>query len=200
MHKSTGEILEGIKGEDRNTLSYIYEIFFPMVENFILHTRGNSFDAKDVFQDAMVIIYTQLKNDSLYLHHSFRSYIFSVSKYVWFKELKRKQFEISNNYSGLDLNGDGIDIEKEYIKMEKRKLFLDHFQKLKPECRRLIDLFINKTSISVITSIMGYSSNQYTKNRRNFCKGVLVREIWNSPRYKELKNESYRENSKVPRW
>lgn len=200
MYKSTGEILEGIKCEDQSILSYVYDFFFPQIEKFILNAKGNSFDAKDVFQDAIVIIFIQLKNDNLHLNHSFKNYLFSVSKYIWFRELKKKKYEANTNLSLFELVEDEVDIEEEYIKMEKRKLFHDYFMKLKPECRRLINLFIHKKSISSITSVMGYSSNQYTKNRRNFCKSVLVKNIWDSSRYKELKNESYRENIKIPRW
>ena len=63
----------------------------------------------------------------------------------------------------------------------------------------VLRLFYDKTPIFQITRLMNFSSDQYTKNRRNHCKGELIKAVWKNPRYKELKNESYRENSEIPR-
>lgn len=198
MVNNSSKILTGIKEENRQVLFFVYQNFYPQVENFILISHGSSFDAQDVFQDAMVVIYNKAKKTEFELKYSFGAYLFSVSKYIWYKELRRRRKE--NTYlESLD-NIDNIDsgIEQEYIKMEKRKLVLDHFMTLKPQYQLLLRLFYKKTPISEITKIMNYSSDQYTKNRRVYCKELLAKEIRKNPRFNELKNESFKENSTIP--
>ncbi|MCK4920752.1 MAG: sigma-70 family RNA polymerase sigma factor [Bacteroidales bacterium] len=200
MVKNSSEILTGIKEENSHVLYFVYQNFYPQVETFILIAHGSTFDAQDVFQDAMVVIYNKVKRTNFELKYSFGTYLFSVSKYIWFKELKRRQKENSYLEAMNDDQSIDSDIEEAYIKMEKRKLILDHFMTLSPQYQRLLTLFFEKTPISEITKIMNYSSDQYTKNRRNYCKGLLVNEIRKNPRFNELRNESFKENSSIPRW
>lgn len=200
MINDSEEILNSIKEENSKVLFFIYQSYFPKVESFILNGRGSSFDAQDVFQDALVVIYNKSKESRFVIKDSFGAYLFSISKYIWYKELKRRKKE--NVYLATFEGVEYIDsdIEAEYIKMEKRKLVTEHFACLKPEYQQLLSLFYDKTPISEITRIMSYSSDQYTKNRRNHCKGILVREIRKNPRFNELRYESFRENSVIPRW
>lgn len=200
MENNSSEILTGIKEENSHVLYFVYQNFYPQVETFILIAHGSTFDAQDVFQDAMVVIYNKVKRTNFELKYSFGTYLFSVSKYIWFKELKRRQKENSYLEAMNDDQSIDSDIEEAYIKMEKRKLILDHFMTLSPQYQRLLTLFFEKTPISEITKIMNYSSDQYTKNRRNYCKGLLVNEIRKNPRFNELRNESFKENSSIPRW
>lgn len=194
------DILEGIKREDRKILNLLYSNYFPSVSYFVNKNRGTETDARDVFQDALVIIFLKVKKSIPRLQSTFSSYLFSIVSYLWIKELRRRQ--ISDRNTPLPKMEDFIEdsIEDEYILMEKRKLVLENYFLLSDECQKLISLYISKTPVFRITKIMGYSTEQYCRNRKTNCKEKLVRKIWNSPRYNELKNESYTQGSKVPRW
>ncbi|MCF8377967.1 MAG: sigma-70 family RNA polymerase sigma factor [Bacteroidales bacterium] len=196
---SSREILTGIKEENNKVLYFIYQNFFPKVERFVLIAQGNSLDAQDVFQDALVVIYIKTKDPKFEIKESFESYLFTISKFIWFKELRRRNKEnlifASREQENLDK-----DIVEEYFKMERKKLIFEYFTSLDPQYQLLLRLFYDKTPISEITSIMNYSSDQYTKNRRNYVKALLVKEIRKNPKFNELKNESFRENSAIPRW
>jgi len=200
MINDSGEILKSIKEENSKVLFFIYQFYFPKVESFILKGYGSTFDAQDVFQDTLVVIYNKSKESEYAIRDSFGAYLFSISKYIWYKELKRRKQE--DLYLESLKSGEyfASDIEIEYIRMEKRKLITEYFACLKPEYQNLLKLFYEKTPISEITRIMNYSSDQYTKNRRNHCKGLLVKEIRKNPRFNELRYESFRENSVIPRW
>lgn len=200
INPSDREILIAIKLEDRRVLNYLYSRYFSSVSYYVHKHSGTEADAQDVFQDALVIIFLRVKKSIPELKSSFTSYLHSIIAYLWMKELRRMR--ISSRNTPVPTEEELIDdsLVEEYILMEKRKLVLEYYSQLSKECKKLLTLYINETPVFRITQIMGYSSVQYCRNRKTSCKEKLVRKIWNSPRYKELKNEKYQQGSKVPRW
>jgi len=194
------EILEAIKREDSKVLRFLYEKYFPGVSGYILNNSGSEEDAKDVFQDSLVVIYLKVTESDALIIESFKNYLHSVVYFIWSKELRRRKIVRNNIEDYFEINQVDESIPEWYTRMEKRQLIIDHFNQLNDECKKLLTLFINETPIARITSIMEYKSDAYCRNRRHVCKGRLIRRIWNSPRYKELRNEKYSKSTKIPRW
>ena len=193
-------IIESIKNRDRGALLEIYQIYFPQIRHYILSNSGNQFDAEDIFQDAMVIVYMKVKESTFSLTSSFSTYLLGVARFLWLEELLRKRKFFGTDTGNINLIGIQDDLIDDYLKLERRKLLLYHFNELSEDCKKLLGLYFNEVPVSRITVLMGYSNDQYTKNRRLACKERLIRTIWNNPRFKELKNEAYQQDTKVPRW
>ena len=49
-------ILEGIRGQQRDAVLFVYKEYFPTIKYLITSNSGTEVDAEDVFQDALVII------------------------------------------------------------------------------------------------------------------------------------------------
>ncbi|MCB8994340.1 MAG: sigma-70 family RNA polymerase sigma factor [Bacteroidales bacterium] len=194
------ELIDALKKEDNRVLLDIYRIHFPEARHYIMANSGNVFDAEDIFQDAMLLIYLKIKRNSLQINSGFGSYLGGIIRFLWLKELERKRKYFGKELQLEDSINDHSDLLEDYIRMEKRKLILEHFLELGSDCQKLIHLFVNETPVDRITSLMGFSTDQYTRNRRKVCKERLVRAIWENPRFKELKNEAFRQDTKVPRW
>ena len=61
------ELLDGIRNHDSGVLEFVYQKYFPMIESFVLHNQGSSEQAKDVFQEAMIIVYKKIREGRLEL-------------------------------------------------------------------------------------------------------------------------------------
>lgn len=194
------QIIESIKREDAAFLLEIYRDYFPGVRHYIMMNSGNNFDAEDLFQDAMVLIYVRIRNNEFSPKNSFGSYLNNIVRYLWLKELERKRKYFGSEIDANNQVPDEVDFIEDYIKLEKRKLILEHFAAMNEECKKILELSVKEVPVVMITAVMGYSSEQYTRNRKNACKERLVKAIWSNPRFKELKNEAYRQDTKVPRW
>jgi DNA-directed RNA polymerase specialized sigma24 family protein len=194
------DVVDAIRREDRIALLNIYKTYFPQVRHHIISNSGNINDAEDIFQDALVLIYLKIRNNELVLHSTFGTYLIGVVKFLWHKELERKRKYFKVPLDSMESFPGDENLFEDYIKLERRKLIMEHYYLLHEECRKILDLYIKETPISRITTLMGYTSEQYTKNRRTVCKERLVRAIWNNPRFKELKNEPHRQDTEVPRW
>ena len=89
-------IVEGIRKQDKKILKDIYFIYFPDIKKYILDNTGSIQDAKDIFQEAIIIVYRKAKERNLIIPSSFKLYIFAVCRYIWIKQLSKQKENIEN--------------------------------------------------------------------------------------------------------
>src|SRR6185295_19349655 len=61
---------------------------FPLVAKYVSQTGGSFEDAKDVFQDALVIYYEKLVSAPVTLQYSEQSYLLGIARHLWAKKNK----------------------------------------------------------------------------------------------------------------
>jgi RNA polymerase sigma factor (sigma-70 family) len=194
------EIIDGIKRQDSDVLLFIYKKNFRSVKHYIENNNGNEKDAEDVFQDVLIILFDKIRHKTLNLQCSFHTYLFSVLKYTWLRQLMYRDQKKFTNENCDDLSSENIGLVDDIINSERRKIFLQHFNEISQDCQKIIRLILKGYSITEITKVMGYLSEQHTKNRRFRCKKNLIERILKNPNYKELTNERTGEDYSVPRW
>jgi RNA polymerase sigma factor (sigma-70 family) len=195
---SNDEYIRGILEHDEVVLRHIYNENFRKVTQLVCTNNGNSDEAADVFQDAILVIYNKVKEGKLILTASFETYLYAVAKMVWKAEYRRKTGRMQDGDSGKELISD-IDVQQNLIQNEKFKLVWFHFDKLTSNCQKVIRMVLDGLSIQEITEQMNFSTDQHTKNRRLRCKESLMKSIIKDPRYKELTDFS-KNNDQFARW
>ena len=186
------KIIEGIIRGDNEILKYLYHENFRKVRFLITTNNGSEVDAEDIFQETLVVLYRKLRESNYQITSSLNTFIYAVARTMWLKELSSRKlkaeiFDTEDSYIS-DLP-DIIDIIE---KNDRLKLFREKFEELSADCKKVLNMFLNNLSIRDITRIMGYSSEQHTKNRQYRCKKSLIEKIKNSKQYKELGNEIYK--------
>ncbi len=177
-------IIEGIRNQDKLILKEIYLVYFPVIKRYIIDNNGSEQDAKDVFQEGIIIIYRKIKAGNLNLTSSFKSYIYSVCRFIWIKQLSKDKEDAEKMDNYLEYEGvQDIDID-EYEKNEQYKLYQKHFKRLEKDCRKLLQMFLNKVPLKEIAKELGIDSQQYIKRKKYKCKEQLVRYIKSDPKYK----------------
>lgn len=194
------EIINGIIAENDDVFLYIYKNSYRPVRHLITTNNGNEEDARDIFQEALFILYKKLKSNNLRLYCSVSTFIYSIARLLWLKELKIRGKEVSgyNNYD--NYIDESSNIIKTYEYNERLSLYRRIFEQLSEDCKKILQMVMKSFTISEITKIMGYSSEQHTKNRRYRCKKALVNRIMQNPEYYELKNEVHNIDREIPRW
>ncbi|MFA9389832.1 MAG: RNA polymerase sigma factor [Prolixibacteraceae bacterium] len=188
-HYSNEELLRGIQRNNNIVLRYIYKSYYHKINTFVNHNSGDEADANDIFQEAVIIIYRKLKNNSLQLENcTFETYLYSVCKYLWLKQLEKRKNTIVQ-VKDISYFSESIfdeDLEDVVRKNERYKLFQDHYQKLGKDCQKILQLFFDKVPIKQIAEIMGLVSESYAKKRKHQCKEYLVRSIKQDTEYKNI--------------
>ena len=78
--------------EDRKeeALKYLYRSMFKMIQHYIQTNNGGPSDVDDVFQDAIIVLYHQVRKPSFLLTSSISTYFYSVCRNLWLKKLRRQ--------------------------------------------------------------------------------------------------------------
>jgi RNA polymerase sigma factor (sigma-70 family) len=184
------KLIEGITHGDNEVLKLIYKENFRIIRHLVTSNKGNVSDAKDIFQETMVILFRKIRENNIDITSSLNTYIYGIARILWLKELtiRRKNSEIYDTEDHfISKIPNIIDLIE---KNERLRLFRDKFEELSEDCKKVIRMFLNKIPVKDITQIMGYSSEQHTKNRHYRCKKSLISRIKGNNKYKELGYEN----------
>jgi RNA polymerase sigma factor (sigma-70 family) len=179
-------LLSGLISRDENILGEFYVSYFQSVRRYVLSNHGNDEDARDLFQDVLLVLFQKVRDERFKLTCSLGTYLYSISRILWLKELgKRKR--ISHNLVDYE---EFIDADSDIALLSERNerllFYRKCFDRLSAACRKVLTLFLEGFSIAEITIMMGYNSEQHTKNRRYRCKLSLINSIKAEYDYKTM--------------
>ncbi|WP_179830088.1 RNA polymerase sigma factor [Spirosoma fluviale] len=177
--------INGLRTGDAVLLKEIYSRFFSGIKQMIQTNAGSLDDAKDIFQDALMIIYRQALRPDFTLTVAFYTYLYSVCRKLWLKQLRNRstkgEVEITET---MDIMEEGL--LEAITRNEQYKLYQDNFRKLGDDCQKLLRLFMEDRSVKELMALLGYSSESYTKKRKFQCKEKLISLIKEDSRYRDL--------------
>ena len=179
------DYLKGIAENNLRVLQNIYNNSLPEVIKHIKKNSGTTEDAKDVFQEGILVVFKKVSQGELELTTPFHVYLFSICKRIWLKKLKKRgQREVTFDSIGEYTIEE--DLDEAFIKTRKWNLFNNKFQALTEECRTVLKMLFNGKSGKEIAQAMGYTE-EYAKRKKYKCKNSLAEMIKKDPEYKDLK-------------
>jgi RNA polymerase sigma factor (sigma-70 family) len=163
-------LLEGLAKNDRQAIETIYKQHYNMVQSLIINNNGSVDDARDIFQEAMIVLYEKAKSGSFELNCLLKTYLYSVCRRLWLKKLQQQQ-KIVPDINGLE---EMIPVEEEIDQHGQRSSAYQMMEKammnLGEPCRSLIDAFyLQKKSMTDIASFFGYTNADNAKNQKYKC-------------------------------
>jgi len=81
--KENYELLEAIMNNNQKEFNYFFEDEFPKIARLILNNNGTLENAKDIFQDALVIVIENVLHQKIDLTCSLGTYMYSVCRYIF---------------------------------------------------------------------------------------------------------------------
>ena len=76
-------------GKHNKAFRKLYQ-YFSKVEKFVLNHGGTKSEAKDLFQDALLVVYEKFSDPKFELQCTTETYLFSICKYKWKNRLTKK--------------------------------------------------------------------------------------------------------------
>lgn len=180
-------LLNGLMKGDSKAIDTIYDGCFNQVRIMIKDHKGSADDAKDVFQDAMMVLYRRLHEGDFNLTCKLSSYLQVICRNMWRSKSRRTPMVSLSEHVGpdhVDLDDSIID---QMINSDKQNLMHKHFEVLESGCKKILALFFQKVPMKKIAEEIN-SSESYVKKRKFICKSRLIEQIKSDPLYKELKN------------
>jgi RNA polymerase sigma factor (sigma-70 family) len=163
-------LLKGLALNDRKSVETIYKLYYNMVQTLIINNNGSADDARDVFQETVIVLYEKAKSGSFELNCQLKTYVYSVSRRLWLKKLQQLQKYIPN-ITGLD---ETVPVEEEVDSHSQRNSEFQMMEKammhLGEPCRSLIEAFyLQKKSMTDIAGHFGYTNADNAKNQKYKC-------------------------------
>ncbi len=188
---SEQEIIRALKNNDRRFIRELYEIHLPVITRYVSYNSGEDEDAKDLIQQALLIIYQKVRANEFELSCSFKTYLYSICKNLWLKELRKKKFEqrAPLDPDEIDKTELIVDVEKEYSLSVQYFLFRWHFHNLSEVCRNLLRMTLAKLSYDEIALKLNFEDAEVARKKKYRCKELLIKRIKNDPRYKEFNKD-----------
>lgn len=181
------EIIRGIARRKERIINHVYKTCYPDVRKLILTNGGSEHDAEDIFQETMLKIFQKITEHGLELTCKFKTYLYSVSRFLWLQELEKRKFSRKRQDNVdliIDENERGNTRED-----DKLRIYEAHFRELSKECQKVLNMYFQKASMEEICVAMGYKNVQIAKDKKYRCKRTLMTRIYNNPEFKQLQDE-----------
>ncbi|MFZ6014244.1 MAG: RNA polymerase sigma factor [Bacteroidota bacterium] len=177
----------GIRSGKKDVLNNIYTDFFPLVKRMVLKNSGNQEDARDIFQEAIIVIYKKFRQPDFILTSRFDTYLYAVARNLWFMNLRRR------NVPHQELEDVHVDTAVEHAEetlaqASRDRLYLRVFAELGEQCRKLLQMYMQGISMKNIAESFGFASEAYAKKRKFKCKEQLIERIKKDEAYKTIVN------------
>lgn len=164
------DLLKGLAQNDRKSVETIYKQHYNMVQTLILNNNGNIEDAKDIFQEALIVLYEKAKSGTFELNCQIKTYVYSVCRRLWLKRFHQSQ-KFTPEVENME---DVIPVEEELETFEQRNkdfLLMDKvMQTLGEPCKSLLEsYYLQKRSMMEIAGDFGYTNADNAKNQKYKC-------------------------------
>jgi len=169
IHIENFEIIQGILSGDQQTFNNLYEDEFPKVVRLIEKNSGNINMAKDIFQDALIVLIEKVYSQNLDLTCSISTYLYSIGRFLWMDQLRKNKRLIR-----LDDSYDHLKAEVSVAGFENAPDIYDEvhnaIESLGDPCKKLLECFYYQNlGWDEIAQSLGYSSAASARNQKYKC-------------------------------
>lgn len=171
LQLTDSQFVLGLRNGNSEVLKALYKKYYNIVLKLVVNNSGSSEAAQDIYQETIIVLYENVQKPQFELNCQLQTYIYSVAKRLWLKQLKKngQTFLIKE-----DEEGEIADVSEDVsFHTEKEKDFEKVNQSLESlgePCATLIkDFYVNKLSMDQIADKFGYTNADNAKNQKYKC-------------------------------
>ena len=164
--------LEAILQNNQKGITDIYQRYFPLILQLIITNSGNEDDAKDVFQETVIILYNKIQTGSFVLNSRLSTYIYAIAKRLWLKKLNQigRMSSFNSLFDVEDNVLETFSIEQHNQNEENFKHIESALNELGEPCRAIIENYYYRSMpMSQIASKLGYVNADSVKAQKYKC-------------------------------
>ncbi len=167
------DYIEGLRLSDNAVIRSVYKKFYPAIMRMVLNNNGTEHEAKDVFQESILVLYHHVQKQNFILSCALQTYLYSVAKRLWLKQIHKKSGTLKLDerfYEGEDF----AEAENDATVYEVREQNLDRMHEsinqLGEPCKTLLtDFYIARLGMDQLAEKFGYTNADNAKNQKYKC-------------------------------
>jgi len=182
MQFTDQQFLQGLREGDSEVLSALYKRYYNIVLKLVVNNSGSSDEAADIYQESIIVLFENSEKPGFELKCQLQTYLYSVAKRLWLKQLKRKgrtylMKEEEESYI--------VDVTEDLSLHQKKELDFERIEKslveLGEPCAGLIrDFYVLQLSMEEIADKFGYTNSDNAKNQKYKCLQRLKKYFFES--------------------
>jgi RNA polymerase sigma factor (sigma-70 family) len=185
--ENSPDLLTQLRSGSDSAFELVYRKHFRAATHFVRHNSGTEQDARDVFQEAMLVLVKKSRDENFRLTANVGTFLYAVVQRQWLHRLRTKRnrpevLTADPNANRLENADDQTDIEATENTFEtKHETVKNLLDTLKTECQQLIlYTFYQKLPNGEIARLLGYAES-FVKVKRHRCMEMLREKVKNHP-------------------
>ena len=169
---SDDEFVAAIRRGDDRALAQLYRLHLPMISHYVLQNSGTEDEAKDVYQEGIMVFYEKVRDGSLELSCQIKTYLYAVCRRLWLKRLTEKtRFGGSlNDHEPYLETGAEADLEEAEERDRRFATMSEALDLIGEPCRSLLEgFYLLDKSMQQLTADFGYTNADNAKNQKYKC-------------------------------
>ncbi len=160
------ELFARICRGDEEALDLIYRKYYRMMVRMVVTNSGTEQEAKDIYQEAIVVFWQKAISGNLVLTSKMSTYIYSICQNLWRKELDRK----SRHTNEQKETGELVTKDKE----ERARIIRNCIEQLDETCRKVLGYYyFDGMSMQEIATRLGFANTDTAKTKKYKSKKKL---------------------------
>ena len=163
-------LLEGLASNDKKAIETIYEENYTVIQSLIINNNGSAEDAKDIFQEAMIVLFEKVRSGKFELSCLIKTYLYAVSRRLWLKKLhfqNRNLITVEKMESEIAVEDDVGEHDKQHEEFEMMEKAINS---LGEPCKSLLEAYyLQKRNMQDIATSFGYTNAANAKNQKYKC-------------------------------
>ncbi|SNR75061.1 MULTISPECIES: RNA polymerase sigma factor [Hymenobacter] len=176
------EFVAAIRHGDDRALAQLYRLHFPMISHYVLQNSGTDDEAKDVYQEGVMVFYEKVRDGSLELSCQIKTYLYAVCRRLWLKRLTEKtRFggRLDDHEPFLE-TGAEADLELAEERDRRFATMAEALDRIGEPCRSLLEgFYLLDKSMQQLTAEFGYTNADNAKNQKYKCLVRLKKLFFN---------------------
>jgi len=176
---SQSQLINAIKSNNQSVLKLLYISNYSKIELFILRHNGTKEDAKDIYQEAFIAVWNNIKNNTFIPLNetAIQGYLYSISKNKWMDVLKSSRYKKTTfNFDEKSLKSKSdelYELHQEDFFDEKLKSIMEAFKNMGAPCKALLtDFYYKKKSLKIISIELNIEEST-VRNKKYRCMEKL---------------------------
>ncbi len=175
------DFIEGLRTGSNEVLNALYKKYYTIVLKLIVNNSGTEEAARDIYQETVIVLYENAQKPEFELHCQLQTYIYSVARRLWLKQLKKngRTFLLKE-----DDDSEMADVSEDMNEHAGREEEIDKMNlslaSLGEPCATLIrDFYVHRLSMDQIAEKFGYTNADNAKNQKYKCLQRLKKYFFN---------------------
>jgi RNA polymerase sigma factor (sigma-70 family) len=167
-------LLEALRSGNDEALAELFHQNRRAITALVMKNHGSEQDAEDVLQDALIVLWEQVRSGKFVYAAKLSTYLYGTAKNLWLRRLYRKNREFPMPEEEPQWQDDAETPLEELITTEETHAVAEAMKKIGSPCKELLLMFYwEERSMEEIAMALHFAGADTAKSKKYQCKKSL---------------------------